>query len=35
MPLPETDQVITYVMELDFIKAEEAVRIFPQIIQLE
>ena len=32
--LPDTDQVITYVMTLDYIKPEEAVRIFPQVIQL-
>ena len=32
--LPDTDAVITYVMTLDYIKPEEAVRIFPQVIQL-
>ena len=33
-PLPETDQVVTYFMQLDYIKPEEAVRVFSQIVQL-
>lgn len=32
--LPVTDAVVTYVMKLEYIKSEEAARIFPQIIQL-
>lgn len=32
--LPFTDTVVTYVMKLEYIKSEEAARIFPQIIQL-
>lgn len=32
--LPFTDAVVTYVMKLEYIKSEEAARIFPQIVQL-
>lgn len=31
--LPETDVVLTYVMNLEYIKPDEAVRIFPQVVQ--
>lgn len=32
--LPVEEQVITYVMNLNYVKPEEAIRIFPQIVQL-
>jgi general secretion pathway protein D len=32
--LPETEEMITYIMPLQYIKPDEAIRIFPQVLQL-